>query len=102
MKVLFETKTTLFYILSAILLTSVLLIFYENNQKVVASNTGLIHSQEVINKSDEVFIDALTIETGFRGYLLSGDEGFLEPFYVSKTEIFTDIDFLKSLTNPKI
>ena len=77
MKLLFEKKTTLFYILSAILLTTVLLIFYENNQKVISSNTILLHSQNVINKTDEVLIDALNIETGFRGYLLSKNEIFL-------------------------
>ena len=53
MKLLFERKTTLFYILSAILLTTVLLIFYENNQKVIGSNMILMHSQDVINNSIE-------------------------------------------------
>ena len=98
MKFLFEKKTTLFYILSAILLTTVLLIFYENNQKVIASNNILMHSQDVINKSDEVLIDVLNIETGFRGYLFTDDEIFLEPFYAAETKIYTDLNLLKSFT----
>ncbi len=98
MKFLFETKTTLFYILSAILLTTVLLIFYETNQKVIDSNKVLVQSQEIINNSDEILIDALNIETGFRGFLISGDETFLEPFYRAKANIFYDLNLLKSLT----
>ena len=97
MKFIIEKKTTLFYILSAILLTAVLLIFYENNQKVIASNTIQMHSQDVINKSDEVLIDILTIETGFRAYLLSDDENFLQPFYTAETKIYNDLNQLKSL-----
>ena len=97
MKFIIEKKTTLFYILSAILLTAVLLIFYENNQKVIASNTIQMHSQDVINKSDEVLIDILTIETGFRAYLLSDDEAFLQPFYTAETKIYNDLNQLKSL-----
>ncbi|TRX22364.1 PAS domain S-box protein [Flavobacterium franklandianum] len=102
MKLLFEKKTTLFYILSAILLTTVLLIFYGNNQKVSSSNTILMRSQDVINKSDEVLIDALNIETGFRGYLLSNDETFLQPFYNAEIKIDTDLNQLKSLTKENI
>ena len=98
MKLLFEKKTTLFYILSAILLTTVLLIFYENNQKVIGSNMILMHSQDVINKSDEVQIEALNIETGFRGYLLSKNETFLKSFYDAETKIYTDLSLLESLT----
>ena len=98
MKLLFEKKTTLFYILSAILLTTVLLIFYENNQKVISSNSILLHSQNVINKTDEVLIDALNIETGFRGYLLSKNQIFLASFYDAETKIHTDLNLLKSLT----
>ncbi|NDP26666.1 MAG: PAS domain S-box protein [Flavobacterium sp.] len=98
MKFIFQRKTTLFYILTAILLTTVLLIFYENNQKVIASNVTLMHSQEVINKNDEVLIDLLNIDTGFRGYLFSREESFLQPFYVAETKIYADLNQLKSLT----
>jgi PAS domain S-box-containing protein len=98
MKFIIEKKTTLFYILSAILLITVLLIFYENNQKVIASNRVLMHTQDVINKSDEVLIDALNIESGFRGYLLSDDDTFLQPFYNAEIKINTDLNKLKSLT----
>ena len=101
MKFIIEKNTTLFYILSAILLTTVLLIFNENNQKVIASNISLRHSQNVINKSDEVLIDALNIESGFRGYLLTDDETFLQPFYSAQIKIYTDLNQLQSLSKDR-
>ncbi|WP_281336428.1 ATP-binding protein [Flavobacterium eburneipallidum] len=98
MKFIFEKKAFLFYILSAILLSTVLAIFYLNNQKDKAVTKKLIHTQEVISKSNEVLLDVLTIETGFRGYLLSGDAQFLEPYNKFKSKTNTNIDHLVLLT----
>ncbi len=93
-----EKKTKLFYIISAILLTVVLGIFYANSQKEIASSKKLLHTQEVISKSNEVLLDVLNIETGFRGYLLSGDRVFLEPYNQSKIKINANLDTLEVLT----
>ena len=98
MKFIFEKNTTLFYILSAILLTTILSILYLNNQKEIASNQKLLHNQEVINKSNEVLLDVLNIETGFRGYLLSGKDVFLEPYNLSKNKVNANLDTLDHLT----
>lgn len=98
MKFIFEKNTTLFYILSAILLTTVLSILYLNNQKEIASSKKLLHNQEVISKSNEVLLDVLNIETGFRGYLLSGKNVFLEPYNRSKNQVNANLDTLDILT----
>ena len=98
MKFIFEKNTTLFYILSAILLTTVLSILYLNNQKEIASSKKLLHNQEVISKSNEVLLDVLNIETGFRGYLLSGKNVFLEPYNRSKNKVNANLDTLDILT----
>ena len=97
MKFIFEKNTTLFYILSAILLTTVLSILYLNNQKEIASSKKLLHNQEVISKSNEVLLDVLNIETGFRGYLLSGKNVFLEPYNRSKNKVNANLDTLDIL-----
>ncbi len=63
----------------------------------------MMHSQEVIGKNDEVLIDVINIETGFRGFLFSGNEIFLEPYNESKNRIFININKLMTLTldNPR-
>ena len=94
-----EKKTKFFYIISAILLTVVLGILYANSQKEITSSRKLLHTQEVISKSNEVLLDVLNIETGFRGYLLSGNKVFLEPYYQSKTKVNANLDTLEVLTH---
>lgn len=99
MKFILEKHTILFYILSGFILMSVLFVLYGNNQKVIVSNQRMMHAQKVIGKSHDVLLDAINIETGFRGFLLSRDEIFLEPFYKGQANIQSDIDTLISLTN---
>jgi CHASE3 domain sensor protein len=98
MEFILEKKTKLFYIVSTILLITVLLVFYANSQKEIASSKKLLHTQEVISKSNEVLLDVLNIETGFRGYLLSGNKVFLEPYDLSKTKVKANLDTLDVLT----
>lgn len=98
MKFIFEKNTTLFYILSAILLSTVLSMLYLNIQKEISSKKKLLHNQEVISKSNEVLLDVLNIETGFRGYLLSGNSVFLEPYNRSKNKVNANLDTLDILT----
>ena len=97
MTFILEKRTKLFYIVSTILLTTVLAIFYANSQKEIASSTKLLHTQVVINKSNEVLIDVLNIETGFRGYLLSGNKVYLAPYELSKSKVNANLDTLELL-----
>lgn len=98
MKFILGKKTTLFYFLSVVILTAVLFVFYVNSQKAITSNERMMHAQKVIGKSHDVLLDAINVETGFRGFLLSRDERFLEPFNVGQANIYNDIDTLISLT----
>ncbi|WP_310378871.1 PAS domain S-box protein [Flavobacterium sp.] len=98
MTFILEKKTKLFYIISALLLITVLAIFYVNSKKELTSTKKLIHTQDIISKSDEVQLDALNIETGFRGFLLSGNPIFLKPYKESKKKIRTNLFELMLLT----
>ena len=98
MKFILGKKTTFFYIVSVLILTTVLFVFYANSQKAIASNERMMHAQRVIGKSHDVLLDALNVETGFRGFLLTRDESFLEPFNAGQAKIYSDLDTLTSLT----
>ena len=58
----------------------------------------MTHSQQVISKNNDVLLNTINIQTGFRGFLLTGDENFLEPFNKSKKEIIPNLNLLKTLT----
>jgi len=55
------------------------------------------HSQQVIGNASEVNRLVSEMETGMRGYLLTGDESFLGPYVVSKPKLETELDALVRL-----
>ena len=51
------------------------------NRKLITETTQLVeHTYEVIATANEIIAAAVDMETGMRGYLLAGQEGFLAPY----------------------
>lgn len=98
MKFSSEKKATLFFSLIAVALIIVLVIFYSSKQKMKATSDSVEHTQEVLHKSDNILLDVLNIETGSRGYILTGNEMFLAPFNEAIATINKNIDELAALT----
>jgi PAS domain S-box-containing protein len=88
----------LYYLLALIIVATVLYVFYKNTQKVKANSELVAHTQLVLHKSDNVLVDVLKMETGVRGYLLTGEEAFLTPYYNGLTTMSNDIKALAELT----
>jgi CHASE3 domain sensor protein len=98
MKISTEKTTRIFFFLAAMLLVSVLIIFYYNSQRVKSTGDFVEHTQEVLRKNNDVLINILNIQTGLRGYLLTGRENFLEPYNDALSAINSDIIELEMLT----
>ena len=94
MRLTIENKTTLFYTIAVTLLITVLAIFYISNQQSRKTGDLVEHSQNVLRKSDNVLLDVLNIETSFRGFLLTGNEIFLDPYNKTAKTIDRDMDDL--------
>ncbi|UST82698.1 response regulator [Pseudomonas siliginis] len=56
------------------------------------------HTDRVINNANEAVKLTVDLETGMRGYLLSGDEHFLDPYEVAKPRIDVALNTLLELT----
>ncbi|MGE8064284.1 response regulator [Pseudomonas sp. NPDC089569] len=56
------------------------------------------HTDRVINNANEAVKLTVDLETGMRGFLLSGDEKFLEPYETAKPRIEVVLDTLIELT----
>lgn len=97
-----EKKIIFFFFLAASALLSVLVIFYYNAQKVKSTTDLVEHTQEVLRKSSDVLLDVLNIETGSRGYSLTGNENYLEPFNNAVTTINSNIEKLALLTKDNL
>ena len=80
MKISLEKIIILFVSLSVLAFLSVLVFFFYNTQQIKSNGDLVVHTQEVINKSNDVLLDITDIESGLRGYVLTENKIFLEPF----------------------
>ncbi|MCL8307339.1 MULTISPECIES: response regulator [Pseudomonas] len=61
------------------------------------------HTDRVIGNANETVKLSIDMETGMRGFLITGDERFLDPYEVAKPRIFTSLQALRAmvLDNPQ-
>jgi two-component system sensor histidine kinase/response regulator len=70
-------------------------------RRVVASNTGVVsveHSHQVIEKLAGLLSATQDIETGYRGFVLAGDERFLVPYQDGLSKAPADLAAIMMLT----
>lgn len=53
------------------------------------------HSDRVINSINQAAKLTVDLETGMRGFLITGDEHFLDPYEVAKPQIFSELRELR-------
>lgn len=56
------------------------------------------HTHKVLYQLEACLIDALNMQTATRGFLLSGEEGFLEPYVAGSARIEANLKELRALT----
>lgn len=84
-----------------VVMSSVFILFYvysKSKSDFVDSRNLIIHTQEVINQSYEILSKIEDVELGKRGYVITGNTLFLEPFVKSKKQILNHLANLKLLT----
>jgi signal transduction histidine kinase len=72
-------------------------------QKLVSANWWMNHTLEVITEGEESFVCLLDCETAYRGYLLTGNDSFLEPYDVCHAHVMGHLRRMQELTtdNPR-
>ena len=76
---------------------------FQTAQGAVGDNFGLVqdttgwvdHTHEVLAAAARLLASAVDMETGMRGYLLAGEEGFLDPYNTGKTAFFEGMGALQ-------
>jgi CHASE3 domain sensor protein len=61
------------------------------------------HTDRVIGNANETVKLSIDMETGMRGFLLTGDERFLDPYEVAKPRILSSLQSLRGMVedNPQ-
>lgn len=71
---------------------------YRNTVQLYAAANGVAHSQRVQAALEQVLTSAAEAETGQRGYVITGNERYLEPFTAAEHRIDAEVSRLAQLT----
>lgn len=91
------------YGLALLILVTVVALGYLQAKQVEHSNQRVSHTHEVMGRLEGLLIELVDAETGQRGYLLTGEPGYLEPYHRGKRQFPGEIEELQELTsdNPR-
>ncbi|MGZ5096177.1 MAG: CHASE3 domain-containing protein, partial [Burkholderiales bacterium] len=64
-----------------------------------AAEDAIIHGTEVRRTARSLLVELLNAETGQRGFLLTADEKYLEPYATAKSSLDTLLSNLRELTS---
>jgi two-component system sensor histidine kinase EvgS len=95
MNAAFKTYAPLYGVTLLVLLVAVLS-FWSFRQTEAAAELRK-HTYAVINRADALQSELTDAETGERGYLLTGNEAFLEPYLAVRDIIRDHLEELRSL-----
>lgn len=90
------------FTISFVALISVTLTIKQKLKDLITYNDAVAHTYMVINQLQQVASYVKDVETGTRGYLLSGDSIFLQPYLSSVTEVAASLDSLFFLIQDNI
>lgn len=75
------------FVLILVLFTAVAIVNFRLSEDVIQNSQWVTRSQVVIRNSAALQRNIIDMETGLRGYLLNGNETFLQPYYSAKSQL---------------
>lgn len=90
---------TLIFLAGALLLTGTIIFTYRVGSMSVRSARQMAHERLVTTRLDEFLSTTKDIETGQRGYILTGEEPYLEPYKQGVTRVQLDLASLQELAS---
>ena len=70
-----------------------------NINSITGTNKLVEHTHEVLADAAGIVSSAVDMETGMRGYLLAGEEGFLDPYNNGQKSTYSGIAALQEIVN---
>ena len=92
----FDNVATCSLLIVLLILVGISIISIDARRRFVESNQEATQSYQVIGSINSVLSDLKDAETGQRGYLLTGDTAYLEPFYVGVAQTRLDLSSAQS------
>lgn len=70
---------------------------YRYNKLLSDTQARVAESLQVTTAIDDLMLDLVNVETGQRGYLITGDEDYLEPYQAATAQLSTEFERLQTL-----
>ncbi len=86
------------FITCTVILVAVAIFSFKNSQKFVETNEWVNHTHEVLIEFDQIMNATIDGETGVRGFVITGDDRFLENYTGSKASAQVHLVKVKDLT----
>src|ERR1700751_3219605 len=98
MKLTLSQKILAGFIACAVVLVAVAIFSFRNSEKFIDTNQWVNHTHEVLYEFEQVLAATVDAETGSRGFVITGNESFLEPYKNARDRISEHLDKVKDLT----
>jgi methyl-accepting chemotaxis protein len=86
------------FALALVMLAMVGAVSYDSTTKLIESAGWVQHTHEVLNELDEVLSGMKDAETGQRGYLITGEGRYLEPYQGARDVVDQKLKYVRELT----
>jgi CheY-like chemotaxis protein/CHASE3 domain sensor protein/putative methionine-R-sulfoxide reductase with GAF domain len=87
------------FIICAVILAGVAFFSYKNNQKSISSGQWVDHTHQVLYDFEQVQAASTEMQSVVRGYVITGNENFIENYDEIKRNINQNLDKLQELTH---
>ena len=96
------TKIAASFAVIVVIAMAVSVVTYESLSTIKRADAWDVHTTEVLEAGANMVTGMINQETGVRGYLVSGDKNFLEPYHLGKEQFREALDYLlvKTSDNP--
>lgn len=98
MKFYFEKRVSTGFVIALSILIGLGIYSYFNNRRLVEISSLVAHTNEVLYHTERVLATVIDLETSQRGYAITGDEIFLDPYYIASDTIKGHLQELHLLT----
>jgi methyl-accepting chemotaxis protein len=93
-----QRRLILGFVLGPLALLMIGWVAYSNTQAMIDLRAKREHTRLLLEKVGDALLQAVNAETGERGFLLSGNEAYLQPYKLGRVALETDIKSLLEMT----
>ncbi|MEK7435150.1 MAG: response regulator, partial [Cyanobacteriota bacterium] len=97
-KITLNQKILSGFIVCTIILLIISILSFRNSEKVIDSNQWVNHTYEVLNEFEKILLSSVYIQSGTRGFVITGKDDFLEPYDIGISQITSTLDNVQKLT----